>query len=58
MGTIATNAPILVTTGAGNQHAEQSGGVQAASRHIGQAQGMVVITLALLIRLRNLPKSS
>ena len=48
MGTIATNAPILVTTGAGNRHAEQSGGVQAASRDIGQALGMALISTVML----------
>lgn len=48
MGTIAANAPVLVTTGAGNQHAEQSGGVQAASRDIGQALGMALISTVML----------
>lgn len=48
MGTIATNAPMLVTSGAGTQHAEQSGGVQAASRDIGQALGMALISTVML----------
>lgn len=48
MGTIAANAPMLVTSGAGTQHAEQSGGVQAASRDIGQALGMALISTVML----------
>lgn len=56
MGTIAANAPILVTTGAGNRHAEQSGGVQAASRDIGQALGMALISTVMLTVLTFLMK--
>lgn len=56
MGTIAANAPILVTTGAGNRHAEQSGGVQAASRDIGQALGMALISTVMLTILTFLMK--
>ncbi|MBA7844087.1 MFS transporter [Klebsiella sp. RHBSTW-00484] len=56
MGTIAANAPILVTTGAGNHHAEQSGGVQAASRDIGQALGMALISTVMLTVLTFLMK--
>lgn len=56
MGTIAANAPMLVTTGAGSRHAEQSGGVQAASRDIGQALGMALISTVMLTVLTFLMK--
>ena len=48
MGVIAANAPMLVTSGSGIQHAEQSGGVQAASRDVGQALGMALTSTVML----------
>lgn len=48
MGTLSANAPSLVTSGTGTKHAEQSGGVQAAARDVGQAIGIALVSTIMM----------
>ncbi|AOY00751.1 MFS transporter [Jeongeupia sp. USM3] len=48
MGTIAANAPFLVTSALPERDAQQSGGVQAAARDIGQALGVAMVSMVML----------
>lgn len=48
MGTIAANAPSLVTNALSARDAQQSGGVQAAARDIGQALGVALVSMVML----------
>ena len=48
MGTLAANAPFLVTSALSARDAQQSGGVQAAARDIGQALGVAMVSMVML----------
>lgn len=51
MGIIAANAPFLVTSGLPEKEARQSGGIQAATRDIGQAMGIALVSMVMLTAL-------
>lgn len=48
MGTLAANAPFLVTNELSARDAQQSGGVQAAARDVGQALGVAMVSMVML----------
>lgn len=51
MGTIASNAPFLVTSALPDKEARQSGGIQAAARDVGQAMGVALVSMVMLTML-------
>lgn len=48
MGTVAANAPFLITSALPERDAQQSGGIQAAARDIGQALGVALVSMVML----------
>lgn len=48
MGTVAANAPFLITHALPERDAQQSGGIQAAARDIGQALGIALVSMVML----------
>jgi MFS family permease len=48
MGTVAANAPFLITSALPQRDAQQSGGIQAAARDIGQALGIALVSMVML----------
>lgn len=48
MGTVAASAPFLITSALPERDAQQSGGIQAAARDIGQALGVALVSMVML----------
>ncbi|QLK63131.1 MFS transporter [Enterobacteriaceae bacterium Kacie_13] len=48
MGTVAANAPFLITSALPERDAQQSGGIQAAARDVGQALGVALVSMVML----------
>lgn len=48
MGTLAANAPFLITSALPERDAQQSGGIQAAARDVGQALGVALVSMVML----------